>query len=1229
VITLLLVSPLVAVTATAGDIGPVGPEARELAARRGLVIRAATPTGVSELQRFVNGVPMYYTTTNLDAADSLSVDECWPGGPTGLGLTGAGVTLGIWDAGGVRTTHQEFGGRVTNGDGWASTDWHATHVGGTMIAAGVFPGGSGYPAGQSKGMSPSASLLSHDWDDDDTEMASAAAIGLRVSNHSYGYVTGWDYDDFGAGPGWYWFGDVNISTVEDFYFGFYSFQSGNWDEICHDYPYYLFVTSAGNDRDEGPEPGTGHWYWEDDWWAWSTDVRNLDGNDGYDCVGHQAVAKNGLVVGAVEDVIGGYASPGDVAMTSFSCWGPTDDGRIKPDVVGNGYELLSAYDSSDSTYVVASGTSMSSPNVSGALGLLIQHWRSTHPSEGEMRSAMLKGVAIHTADECGFADGPDYRYGWGLVNAARAATVISDDVAMPLVLSLQAIGNEQTFELYATTNGVSGELRATICWTDPPGTPPPDSIDPTTLMLVNDLDLQIVRISPEITYYPWVLNPADPAAPATTGDNYRDNVEQVVVAAPGAAAYTIRVTPDGPLSGGIQAFALVVTGAAALSTEGPRYALAVSTVGQGEVTLDPPGGVYEQNTVVELTANAETDWAFDHWEGDLEGSTNPDTIVMDDHKTVTAVFVEFSDCNGNGVNDSEDIANGTSADCNGNGVPDECDIDPGDISIFFSLDADPGWTTEGLWGCGPPTGQGGQHGQPDPNSGYSGANVYGYNLDGDYENNLDETHLTSSALDCTGMSAVTLSFWRWLGVEQPTYDHAYVRVSNNGDDWVTVWENTAAVADSAWVYQEYDISAVADDQPTVYLRWTMGATDSSWQYCGWNIDDVEVSGGGGTPGGSADCNENGVPDECDIADGTSDDLNDNGIPDECEDHYTLTLNTVGQGSVDLDPPGGTYVSGLPVQLTATADPGWYFDHWEDGLTGSDNPDTIVMDADQTVTAVFAQHQYTLTVDITGGGTVDLDPPGGTYPSGTPVELTANAEAGWYFDHWEDGLTGSDNPDTIVMDEHKSVTAVFVQYQYTLTVNITGSGTVDLDPPGGTYPSGTPVELTANAEAGWYFDRWEGGLTGSDNPDTIVMDGDQTVTAVFVQYQYTLTVNIIGNGTVDLDPPGGTYPSGTLVELTANAEAGWYFDRWEGDLTGSDNPDTIVMDDDQTVTAVFEQECFGDLDGDGVVGIADLAQLLGHYGVTGGATYEDGDLDGDGDVDIADLAALLGVYGTVC
>ena len=153
-------------------------------------------------------------------------------------------------------------------------------------------------------------------------------------------------------------------------------------------------------------------------------------------------------------------------------------------------------------------------------------------------------------------------------------------------------------------------------------------------------------------------------------------------------------------------------------------------------------------------------------------------------------------------------------------------------------------------GSGPgahPTGGGGQHGGHDPSAGFTGQNVFGYNLSGDYANNLSEQTATTPRIDCTGVTGTHLTFYRWLGVEQPLYDHAYVRVSTNGSTYTTVWQNTVEITDAQWVFQDIDISALADNRPNVYVRWVMGATDSAWQYCGWNIDDVALTANGDCP----------------------------------------------------------------------------------------------------------------------------------------------------------------------------------------------------------------------------------------------------------------------------------------------------------------------------------------------------------------------------------------------
>ncbi len=169
------------------------------------------------------------------------------------------------------------------------------------------------------------------------------------------------------------------------------------------------------------------------------------------------------------------------------------------------------------------------------------------------------------------------------------------------------------------------------------------------------------------------------------------------------------------------------------------------------------------------------------------------------------------------------------------------------LQYDWNMDVNPGWSTQGQWAWGVPTGHGGAFGSPDPTEGHTGQYVYGYNLGGDYASGLPDRHLTTAAIDCTTLYEVSLRFWRWLGVEGrgplDDLDHAYIRVSTNGTDWTTIWQNGESwTTDANWTYQQCDLSALADNQPTVYVRWTMGPTDLSWEFCGWNIDDVQIWG---------------------------------------------------------------------------------------------------------------------------------------------------------------------------------------------------------------------------------------------------------------------------------------------------------------------------------------------------------------------------------------------------
>jgi len=164
-----------------------------------------------------------------------------------------------------------------------------------------------------------------------------------------------------------------------------------------------------------------------------------------------------------------------------------------------------------------------------------------------------------------------------------------------------------------------------------------------------------------------------------------------------------------------------------------------------------------------------------------------------------------------------------------------------DVIICFPMDTNPGWSTQGQWSFGVPLGGGSHCG--DPTSGHTGTNVYGYNLSGDYANNMPAYYLTTTALDCSGYENVTLRFWRWLGVQKEEYDQASVEVSRNGINWRPVWYNTGVdLCDGAWIECTYDIAGIADGQSTVYIRWKMGPTNGSVIYPGWNIDDVCLLG---------------------------------------------------------------------------------------------------------------------------------------------------------------------------------------------------------------------------------------------------------------------------------------------------------------------------------------------------------------------------------------------------
>lgn len=278
-------------------------------------------------------------------------------------------------------------------------------------------------------------------------------------------------------------------------------------------------------------------------WKESTLPRSKNcGTNGFDCINQGALGKNIITIGAAQKIPGGYQNEGSVKMASFSSYGPSDDGRIKPDFSGIGVNVNSSVSTADDAYGTMSGTSMASPNVTGSLLLIQQHYSNLN-SGRYLKAATLKALAIATANEAGASAGPDYGTGWGLLNSYAAAVAIStkDQYTKIQEETLQ----NKTPKTYKVTASGTEPLKVTIAWTDPV---PSEAMMPSAdhndrrATLVNDLDLVVTAPDGTTKFYPWKLDPANPNSAATTGDNVVDNVEQVVIKNPVVGGvYTISV----------------------------------------------------------------------------------------------------------------------------------------------------------------------------------------------------------------------------------------------------------------------------------------------------------------------------------------------------------------------------------------------------------------------------------------------------------------------------------------------------------------------------------------------------------------------------------------------------------------------------------------------------------------------------------------------------------------
>lgn len=475
-------------------------------------------------------------------------------------LTGEGVTVSLFELAAAQASHIEFEGRMTTAPttagGSASDARHATHVAGTIGAAGI--------KAAAKGMAPKVRIqqfcveyetnnCTGDWLD--LKEDNLTPLGVTIDNNSWGYVWGW------------WDGDLPVWSETDIYWGAYDLTLASpIDKIANDRD-ILFVHSAGNDAEQPgsllSDPWRGHHHVDEAYEEIPGETHCVSQNgSGTDCpascnaptdrceiglhhditpfdtLGTTAAAKNVVAVGAVHT--GG-------AIVSFSSRGPAKDGRIKPDVVARGAGVHSTIPTN--AYGNLSGTSMAAPAVTGIAALLTEQWKRSYGTQPP--AAALKALLIAGTDDLG-NPGPDYTFGFGLVNAQKSVDLIrADEGAKQRIRTLSfGAGQQQSYELSLVVTEPQ-TVRVVLNWSDPYIIYDPRFSDIAAKALVNNLDLRVIDPS-GATILPWVLDKDNVEANATRGVNNVDNVEMVEIANAVPGVYRVIATgtsvPEGPQS---------------------------------------------------------------------------------------------------------------------------------------------------------------------------------------------------------------------------------------------------------------------------------------------------------------------------------------------------------------------------------------------------------------------------------------------------------------------------------------------------------------------------------------------------------------------------------------------------------------------------------------------------------------------------------------------------------
>ncbi len=750
-------------------------------------------------------------------------------------LDGGGVTVLVYDGGTARATHGDFGGRLTVRDASGMSD-HPTHVSGTVGGNGASSGGT------FRGMAPGVTIESYgfeydgsgiflftnpgDFEDDYDEAINV--FGADLSNNSIGTNT-----------------EPNGFICE--FQGDYGVMSSLIDAVVRGSlgaPMRV-VWANGNERNGSN--------------------CDIEGHGDYYSTAPPATAKNHITVGALNS--------NDDSMTGFSSWGPTDDGRLKPDISAPGCQaggdggVTSPTAGSDVSTAAFCGTSMASPTVCGLSALILEDWRVQFGAPDPLNST-LKVLLAHTATDRGNV-GPDYQFGYGSVRAQTAVDFMRTGQFVEDALQETGAHVGWTVSVAPATS----VLKLTLAWDDAPALPAVFG------SLVNDLDL-VVRDPLGNRHHVWTLDPANPSAAAVrTQVDRLNNIEQVLVNSPLAGTWTIEVRgfeiPSGP-----QDFSLASSHALAAvpyvnvsfpsalpSVLTPGVATPVTArivgVGQGLVGGSPTLHVrYDGGSFLALPMAA--------LGGDLFQASLPPAVC-----TASPEFY-FS-------------AQGTTS-----GIGTNPAIAPGELFQAFVTSVAPvftdhfetnlGWTvtnvalTDGAWDRGTPAGLGDRN-DPIHAWGGSGQCYLTDNVAGNSDVDGGPTRLTSPTLNLSAAGQYQITYARWIS-SSILDDTLVVEISNNnGTNWTTVETVTGTAAVSGWVERSIDVAAFV--APSAQVRMRFSATDTgtaSVAEAGLDAFRVERRTCDALP----DCNGNGILDTDDIASGRSNDVNNDTVPDECQ-----------------------------------------------------------------------------------------------------------------------------------------------------------------------------------------------------------------------------------------------------------------------------------------------------------------------------------------------------------